>query len=144
DRRALGDLDVAGQAAHGRDAIAFQFSVATGKPRINEFGFKYAAEWLERLQKANAIPAIPPGGSDDPVAALAEDRAVLAVLSLDQMSRLPREKGAGSHKFGIAALPGAKTYFNQDTREATTIADPKAAANYVPHFSGGRLGVVRS
>jgi multiple sugar transport system substrate-binding protein len=145
DRRALSDSDVAGKVTRDRDTLGFQFVVSTGKPRLTKsFGYNRAAEWLQRLQEAKAIPAIPPGGSDDPVAALAEDRAVLAVLSLDQLSRLPREKGAVSTKFGIAGLPGAKTYFNQDTREAVTIADPKAAANYVPHFSGGRLGVVRS
>jgi ABC-type glycerol-3-phosphate transport system substrate-binding protein len=144
DRRALGDLEIAAQAAHGRDVMAFQFAVTTGKPRLQAFGFQEAAKWLERLQTTGAIPTLPPGGSDDPVAALAEDRAVLAVLSLDQLSRLPREKGMVPKRFGIAGIPGSNRYFNRDTGQPVTIPNTNAIPNYVPHFSGGRLGVVRS
>jgi ABC-type glycerol-3-phosphate transport system substrate-binding protein len=142
DRRAMGDLDVSRQAPRDRDALAFQFSVATGEPRLKAFGFQKAAEWLQRLRGAGALPPDAPGGADDPAAALAEGRAVLAVLSLDQLARLPREKGEVPARFAVAALPGAGEYF--DPVAGKPAAAPPGNPNFVPYFSGGRLGVVRS
>jgi ABC-type glycerol-3-phosphate transport system substrate-binding protein len=145
DRRALNDSDATAKTGLGREALAFQFSVATGKPRLGAFGFRKAGEWLQRLQAAGAIPALPPGGSDDPVAALAESRAVMAVLSLDQLARLPRDKsGVVLPHFAVAAVPGARTFFSAEANAPITISDDSPSANYVPYYSGGRLGVVRS
>src|SRR5439155_14029524 len=84
---------------------------------------------------AGALPA--PGGTDDPVAALAEGRAVLAGLSLDQLARLPRENGAVPARFGLAPVPGTRKV--RGTNPAAELPP-----NFVPHFSGGRLGVVRT
>jgi ABC-type glycerol-3-phosphate transport system substrate-binding protein len=142
DRRAMADLDVARQAAGNRDALAFQFSVVTGEPRLKAFGFRKAAEWLQRLRAAGALPAEAPGAPDDPAAALADGRAVLAVLSLDQLARLPREKGEVPARFGIAGLPGADEYF--DPVAGKPASTPPGHANFIPYFAGGRLGVVRS
>ena len=112
----------------GTAGLAFQYAVDTGKPRLDAPGFLAAARWLARVGPCMAT------GPSDPVAALAEGRAALAVLSLEDLARLPRENGAVLGRFGLAPLPG--------TRPATA---PKAGVgpNYVPYFTGGRLGVVR-
>lgn len=135
DRPALSDLELAARAGQDREALAFQFALATGKPRLRGSGFQLAADWVARLRTANTLPA--PGGADDPVAALSEGRAVIAVLSLDQLARLPREGGAVPARFGLAGVPGTRIVFG-------TQPNPELPANFVPHFSGGRLGVVRT
>lgn len=155
-RPALSDKDLDARNADP-ELLAFQFELRTGKPRVNSSGFRLAAEWFAGLAAAKALP---PGGPDDPAAALADGRAVLAVLSLDQLARLPRERtGAGwgalrtavsgappregvavSARFGVANVPGAGRHF--DPARNAVIAGP--TTNYVPHFAGGRLGVVRA
>ncbi len=137
DREALNDIQLAARAGRNRDAIAFHFSVVTGKSRLKTDGFRLAAEWLAGLYASKALP---PDGNDDPAAALADGRAVMAVLSLDQLARLPREGGAVPPRFGLAGLPGTRTYYHAD--QGKVMLDPNA--NYVPHFAGGRLGVVRT
>ena len=64
----------------------------------------------------------------------------MALVSLDQLARLPRENGAVAGRFGLSGVPGARTFVHVDKTTAT----PDANANYVPHFAGGRLGVVRT
>lgn len=140
DRRAFNDVELTSRTARDRDALAFQVSTTTGKPRLNSFGFQYAAQWLDRLQTAKAIPAVPPGGLADPIPALADGRAVLAVVSLAQLARLPRENGGVPTRFAISGIPGSGTYPNPDTGKPVIAPSP----NYVPYFSGGRLGVVRT
>jgi ABC-type glycerol-3-phosphate transport system substrate-binding protein len=147
DRRALGDLDVARQA--GRDALAFQFAVTSddparkpGEPRLTAFGFRHAAEWLRHLRESGALPAPAPGAPDDPAAALAAGRAVMAVLALDQLARLPREKGEVPARFALAPVPGAREFFDAAAGKPATA--PAGNPNYVPYFSGARLGVVRA
>jgi ABC-type glycerol-3-phosphate transport system substrate-binding protein len=147
DRRALGDQDVARQG--GRDALAFQFSVTgddpgrkPGEPRLTAFGFRHAAEWLRRLRESGALPAPAPGAPDDPAAALARGRAVMAVLSLDQLARLPREGGEVPARFALAPVPGAREFFDAAAGKPATA--PAGSPNYVPYFCGARLGVVRA
>lgn len=135
DRPGLRDFQLAARAEKDRDALAFQFAVTTGKPRLRTHGFAFAAGWIARLRASGALP--PPGGSDDPVAALAENRAVMAVLSLDQLARLPRENGAVPPRFALAGVPGTRDV--ADVRRNLDIPP-----NFVPYFSGGRLGVVRA
>lgn len=136
DRAALSDKDLA-ERVKDEDLLAFHFSVKTGKPRLQSPGFAAAAQWLNTLASTGCLP---PGASDDPVAALAEGRAVLAVLSLDQLAKLPRENGAVPPRFGIAVLPGARWGTDAGARPK----DEKETVNYVPYFAGGRLGVVRT
>jgi ABC-type glycerol-3-phosphate transport system substrate-binding protein len=140
DRRALTDVEVSNRVARDRDALAFQFSAVTGKPRLaSGFGFQQAAKWLERVRPA--LPGVPPGAPpDDPVAALADGMAVLAVLSLEQLARLPRENGVVPARFALVAVPGTRHYFDADKGAVPNSAN----VNYVPYFAGGRLGVVRS
>lgn len=135
DRPALSDFQLAAAAGQNREALAFQFTLATGKPRLRGSGFQLAADWIARLRTANTLPA--PGGSDDPVAALSEGRAVMAVLSLDQLARLPREGGAVPARFALAGVPGTRHVFGAQP-------SPERPSNFIPHFSGGRLGVVRA
>src|SRR6266540_435125 len=98
DREALDDVRLAARTANDRDAIAFHFSVVTGKPRLQAAGFQEAAKWLARL---HAEKSLPPGSTDDPGAALAESRAMLAVLPLDQLAKLPRDDKPGAPRFAI-------------------------------------------
>jgi multiple sugar transport system substrate-binding protein len=139
DRRALNDTELGKRAEQNRDSLAFQFSVVTGKPRIQSEGFRLAAGWLDRLRTSKALPAPAPGAPDDPVAALADGRAVLALVALDQLARLPRENGVVPARFGLASVPGTRHYHDPDRR-----SKGGEQLNYVPHFSGGRLGVVRT
>ncbi len=127
DRLALSDKDL-DDPNKDRERLAFQFVVATGAPRLQSPGFEAAAKWFAHL---HAVRALPSTGPDDPIAALAENRAVFALVSLDQLARLPRENGAVPARFALAGVPGTR-------REGL-----EQSANYVPHFSGGRLGVVR-
>lgn len=140
DRRAMADLDVNRAVAGDRDALAFQFAVTTGEPRLKAFGFQKAAEWFGRLRDSGALPG--PGAPDDPVAALAEGRAVMAVLSLDQLARLPRENGQVAPRFALTGVPGSRQFFDAAAGKPATA--PPGTINYVPYFSGGRLGVVRT
>ncbi|QJW95743.1 hypothetical protein FTUN_3297 [Frigoriglobus tundricola] len=135
DREKLDDVQLASRT--DRDAIAFYFSVTTGKPRLTSDGFLEAAKWFAGLQKSKALPA---DGPDDPVAALADGRAMLAVLSLDQLVRLPRESGAVPARFGLVGVPGARTFRHADDGKIRQDVN----RNFVPYYAGGRLGVVRT
>lgn len=135
DRPALSDKDLA-ERGKDEELLAFHFEVRTGKPRLLSPGFGAAAQWFAALTAAGAVPQ---GASDDPVAALAAGRAVWALLSLDQLAKLPRKDGVVEARFGVAAVPGAQ----QRSDPAAPQAE-RQLANYVPYFAGGRLGVVRS
>ena len=138
DRGVLSDKDL-DDPKKDTERLAFQFAVKTGQPRLRSDGFEVAAAWLAGLHATGCLPT---SGPDDPVAALAENRAVLALVSLDQLARLPRENGAVPSRFGIAGVPGARHYF--DPAKNARVEVPGQGTNYVPHFSGGRLGAVRS
>ncbi len=108
DRPAFSDKDLADRTGEG-DLLAFQFALPSGQPRLRAPGFEDAAAWLAGLHATKCLPA---GGADDPIAALAEGRAALALVSLDQLARLPRENGVVPARFGIANVPGAGQYFD--------------------------------
>jgi len=117
----------------GLESLAFQQDLTTGAPRLETRGFTTAANWLASLQARKCLSPQAPGTLSDPVAALATDRS-LAVVSLTQLAafaRLQRENGGVAAKLAIAPLPGVR--FTADT-----------IPNYVPYFTGGRLGVVRT
>ena len=135
DQPALSDADP-GQAATGPtrgDALTFYFRPDNGLPRLDTPAFTAAAGWLSSWGKR----AGQAGGSPDPVAALLEDRAVLAVLSLSDLSRL-RVGGRVADRFGVAPLPGSKQVVNPATGVLMT-----TRTNYIPFFNGGWVGVVR-
>jgi multiple sugar transport system substrate-binding protein len=134
DRVAVNDATIA-----RRDDLAFQFDLTTGEPRLGTPGFTAAAHWLGELARRKCLPPSPAEGAD-PVAALAEGRALMAVLTLDQLARLPRPTGLTTPRYAIAPLPGTRQYL--DHQKGVLI--PAATPNYIPYFDGGRLGVVRS
>jgi len=76
----------------------------------------------------------------NPAAAFAKDQAAIAVLSLAQLAMMPRENGVIPERYGIAALPGSRTFFDREKKQLVQQPSP----NYIPFFAGGRLGVVRS
>ena len=122
-------------------ALSFQFDLTTGDSRLDAPGFVAAANWLARLAEKKCFPPVAPAGTAaDPIAALAEGRATLALVSLAQLAKLPRENGVVPSRFGLAALPGTRTF--ADPEKGTLVV--AAVPNYIPYFAGGRLGVVRT
>jgi multiple sugar transport system substrate-binding protein len=115
------------------ETLAFQFDLNTGKPRIDGPAFASAARLLASLKARGCLPTT---GSSDPIAALEEDRAVLAMVPLYDLIRLKRN-GVVPARYGIAPLPG--------TKQAADAATGKLAStpgNYMPFFDGGWLGAV--
>ncbi len=132
DRQATNDA-VMKAPTSGVSQVSYLHDTETGDPRVTSPGFRAAADWLGSLPKT-------PSGPVDPAGALGKGDASLAVLSLAQLAKLPRENGRIPARFGLAPLPGTQRYFDPDKKQLV----PAAAPNYVPYFSGGKLGVVRS
>jgi ABC-type glycerol-3-phosphate transport system substrate-binding protein len=137
DRPAMADPN-----AKAAPAPSFQFDLTTGDPRFDAPGFAAAANWLARLAEKKCFPPVAPDGpASDPAAALAKGDAALAVVSLGQLAGLrPKDGGPVPARFGLAALPGTRTF--TDPAKGTLV--PAAAPNYIPYYAGGRLGVVRT
>ena len=139
DRKAEGDTE-GGQGGRAEATLGLHYDPGTGAARFARPSFVAAAKWFADTQKFRATPK--PGESDDPVAALDTGTAVMAVLSLLDVNRLPRDPvtGAIPGKFGVTALPGTRGYFDAD-------GQPRAAAgdgNYVPFLGTHTLiGAVR-
>jgi len=117
----------------GASLVTFWHDITTGDPRIATPAFRAAADWLASLPKPHTGPV-------DPAGALAKGDASLAVLTLAQLSKLPRENGQVPARFGLAPLPGTRQYFDPDKKQLV----PAGTPNYVPYFAAGKLGVVRS
>jgi multiple sugar transport system substrate-binding protein len=124
----------------GLDALSFQFDLTNGKPRLNAPAFSTSAEWLANLVAKKCLPPPTAAGASDPATALAKNQASIAVMSLAQLARMPRENGAIPERFGLAALPGTQTTYDPEKQRLISLQN----ANYIPYFAGGRLGVVRS
>jgi hypothetical protein len=123
----------------GREGLlSLLHDVTTGKPRLDAPGFAATAELLTRLVEAKCFaPPVPDGKPSDQIAALAGG-ASLAVVSLAELSKLPRENGVVPSRFGIAPLPGTRRYLERDRFTSSPIP------NYIPFHSGGHVGVVRT
>lgn len=133
DRPAAGEAS-AGTA--GRGELGFYDRAEDGRPRLTDpkAGFGRAAGWLAGLRGTGGLPA---DGPADPAALLADGRAVLAVLTLDELRTLRGRGDLG--RYGIAAVPGTRGF-----ADPTTGALVPSAGNLVPHFAGGWFGVVRA
>ena len=59
-------------------------------------------------------------------------------MSLTDLARLPRENGVVAARYGIAALPGTRQYHDPEKGMISS-----ATPNYIPYFTGGRIGIVR-
>lgn len=140
DRLAVNDAAIARRGSK-REDLQFQFDLTSGDPRLGAPSFIAAADWLGGLSAKKCFaPAPAAGASNDPVAALADGRAALAVLSLGQLARLPRVNGVVATRFALAPLPGTRKYLDSEKGALIAAATP----NYIPYFGGGRLGVVRT
>ena len=135
DRRALIDSDLKDLGADAIDTgTSFHVQAGVWQSRLTTPGFAAAAGWFARTK-----PYRPPGTSDDPVAAL-DGPATVALLSLAEIGRLPKEGGQVAKRFKVAPLPGTRTYF-----DAAGKSHPAARqGNYVPFLgSGGWVAGVR-
>jgi multiple sugar transport system substrate-binding protein len=124
----------------GLDALSFQFNLTNGKPRLNAPSFLAAANWIADLAAKKCLPPPVAEGTSDPTSALARNQASIAVVSLAQLARMPRENGMIPERFGIAALPGTRTTYDPEKQRLVSLPH----SNYIPYFTGGRLGVVRT
>lgn len=124
-----GGRDVAGQPRlNTEEILSFEFDMETGKPRIQRASFAAAANWLANCQPFRAD--LKELGSDNPAKALADDQAVMAVLTPGQLQGLPRKDGAIDPRFAVSKLPGSRTVARQDGRLMPT----DGGVNYVPYL----------
>ena len=103
--------------------------------RLGLPGFLATFQWF-----ADTKSSRPPEPSDDPIAALDRGSAVIAVLSLAEVARLPKDPATGGvlAKFKVAPLPGTRTYFDAQGKRSAP-----GRPNYVPYLgSGGWIGAV--
>jgi len=128
------------KAIGGLDALSFQFDLNNGKPRLTSPAFVATAEWFANLVAKKCLPPPAAEATSDPAAALAGNQASIAVLSLAQLARFSRENGSIPERFGLAPLPGTRSTFDHEKQRLVQLPQP----NYVPYFTGGRLGVVRT
>ncbi len=135
DRKASADADRPTDPRAATEGLSLHFKAGSWEPRLEAPAFAAAADWFNQVQKLR-----PAAGSDDPVRALDQGSAVVAVLSLAEVGRLPRDAaGEVDKRFQVAPLPGTRTYF--DPAGKRTPAGRQA--NYVPFLGfGGRVGVV--
>jgi ABC-type glycerol-3-phosphate transport system substrate-binding protein len=126
----------------GLESLSFQFDLTNGNPRLTDPAFVESARWLADLTAKKCLPPPAAGTTSDPAAAFAKNQAMIAVLSLAQLAQFPRENGAIPERFGIAAMPGTRTAFDPEKQRLVLL--PGRSQNYIPYFSGGKLGVVRT
>ncbi|HEY3789103.1 MAG TPA: extracellular solute-binding protein [Urbifossiella sp.] len=131
DRQARGTRE---EQPETSERLSFQFQLDQVKPRIDGTGFVAAAKWLDSLRTRDCLPT---EGSTDIASSFDEDRAVLAMVNLDDLARLKRG-GKFAERYGVAPLPGTRSVVDPSTGKMT--ATP---GNYLPYFAGGWLGVVR-
>jgi len=117
-------------------ALSFHIDIEGDRfrPRLDAPAFAAAYAWFHAT--ASFRPA-----SGDPLAAITEGSAVVAVLSLRDVARLPRDPktGAVSASFGIAAVPGTRTYFNAERQ----VQQAAGGRNNIPYLGdGGAYAVV--
>lgn len=131
--RSRGGILAAGPKGDAQ-TLSFQFDLKTGSPRLTTPGFVAAGKWLARAGKCR------PPKAGDPAAALADGSAVLGILSLAELARLPKTRsGEVDPKFGLAPLPGTEEAYGPDGK----LVPATGGVNYVPYLgNGGKIGVV--
>lgn len=137
DRPAVGEIEANRDAKAGKTtALGLLADPATGAPRFQGPGFLAAARWL-----AATAPFRPKPGPPDPGLAIDTGTAVLDLMNLRDLARLPLDPATGgvSARFGVAPLPGTRTCFDADGKPAAAVE-----GNYVPFLGAHALiGVVR-
>ena len=138
DRPAAGEVEAGRGAKAGRStALGLLADPATGVPRFQGPGFLAAARWL-----AATAPFRPKSGPTDSGPALDTGTAVLDLMNLRDLARLPLDPATGgvSARFAVAPLPGTRTCFDADGKPAAAAGE----GNYVPFLGAHTLiGVVR-
>ena len=123
---ASGNKEVGGAAR----ALSFHIDIAEDRfqPRLNAPAFAAAYDWFHKTA------AFRPSAPGDPLAALDTGTAVVAVLTLRELAKLPRDPktGAVSDAFGIAPVPGTRTYFDAGGR----VQQAAGGRNAVPFLGG--------
>jgi multiple sugar transport system substrate-binding protein len=136
DRKAISEIDAnRGAGKNLGSALSFHFDSNTGQCRFPQPAFIAAAQWLGDTQAFRAT-------IDDPVQALDSGTAVLGILSMRDLGRLPRDPSteAVSARFGIAPLPGTRTYFDSEGKPQPAIG----GANTIPFLgSNSMIGAVK-
>ena len=111
-------------------ALSFHIDIAGDRfqPRLNAPAFAAAYDWFHKTA------AFRPSAPGDPLAALDTGPAVVAVLTLRELAKLPRDPktGAVSDAFGIAPVPGTRTYFDAGGR----VQQAAGGRNAVPFLGG--------
>jgi hypothetical protein len=80
-------------------------------------------------------------GSGDPVVALEKENALFAPMLLTDLNRMTKgTDGAIPVQFGIAKLPGTKSYYDSETRNIETIKSNEP--NRIPYLIGRLVGCV--
>jgi ABC-type glycerol-3-phosphate transport system substrate-binding protein len=122
------------------EMLAFHHAIDTGEPRLRKPAFVEAARWVKRTARCRAA-----GPGDNPAAAVATGPAVLAVVSLAELGRLPKEGAAAPPTIGVAPLPGTKVWFDPKDGQPKPPGDKVKGVNYIPYFGeGGWVAVVRN
>ena len=136
DRQARTDLseDEKGDS-NKRDINSIHFDRTTWEPRLESPGFVEAARWFQSTAESR-----PSDSQANPIKALVDGTAVVALLKLNELSELPLdEKGAIESRFGIAAMPGTRTFYGPDGEKRDFVGKP----NYVPYLGDNAwVGVV--
>lgn len=134
DRKAMAETNLSrtgGSAPLSLAILSFTHSAETGQPRLTSPGFTDAARWYSAVSADRA---------DDPLTALATDRALAAVLSLEELGRLPKDaSGLVPARFIIAPLPGTRKTHDAEGKPIDCSTRP----NSVPYLNGGWFAVVR-
>jgi len=111
-------------------ALSFHIDIVGDRfqPRSNAPTFAAAYDWFHKTA------AFRPSAPGDPLAAIDTGTAVVAVLTLRELARLPRDPktGAVSDAFGIAPVPGTRTYFDAGGR----VQQAAGGRNAVPFLGG--------
>nr|WP_168219342.1 extracellular solute-binding protein [Limnoglobus roseus] len=150
DRQAIAGTTFTAQMKDGasRDTpiskmLAFHHDIETGQSRLLKPAFVETAKWLPRVARCRM--KADGAGKADPIAALVSGPAVMAVVSLRELGRLPKDGGAAPPTIGVAALPGTKVSFDGKDGQPRSAGDNGKGANFIPYFGAeGWLGIVRN
>ena len=136
DRQARTDIgEEAKNDSSKRDINSIHFEQGTWQPQVESPGFVAAARWFHDTAQSR------PGQSqDNPIQALVDGNAVVALVKLSELSQLPvDESGAVESRFAIAPVPGTRFFYDSEGTRRDFIGKP----NYVPYLGDSAwVGVV--
>jgi multiple sugar transport system substrate-binding protein len=116
-------------------ALSFHIDAEKFQPRLNAPAFAAAYAWFHQTAAFRSTTA------ETPLAAISTGSAVVAVLTLRELSQLPRDPktGAISDNFGIVPVPGTRMYFNTEGKAVQAVT----GRNSIPFLGGtGAFAVV--